>query len=53
MAQPRDPAFECDGCGACGRSKLVEVYEEDLLREPQLGPRMMVLKEPGIDGEIG
>lgn len=45
--------YECDGCGACCRSKLVDVYEVDLLREPALGPPMMPLKEPGIDGEIG
>jgi uncharacterized protein len=45
--------YACDGCGACCRTKLVDVYEEDLLREPRLGPQMMTVKEPGLDGEIG
>ena len=46
-------AYECDGCGACCRTKLVDVFEEDLLREPSLGERMQPLREPGLDGEIG
>ena len=45
--------YQCDGCGACCRTKLVDVFEEDLLREPRLGPRMQALREPGLDGEIG
>jgi Fe-S-cluster containining protein len=45
--------YECDGCGACCRTKLVDVFEEDLLREPRLGERMQPLREPGLDGEIG
>jgi Fe-S-cluster containining protein len=47
------PVYQCDGCGACCRTKLVDVYEEDLLREPSLAQRMMTVKEPGLDGEIG
>ncbi len=46
-------SYECDGCGACCRTKLVDVFEEDLLREPRLGARMLPLREPGLDGEIG
>lgn len=45
--------YECDECGACCRTKLVDVYQEDLLREPSIGPVMMKLKEPGLDFEIG
>jgi len=45
--------FECDGCGACCRAKLVDVFEEDTLREPKVAARMSPLREPGIDGEIG
>lgn len=45
--------YQCDGCGACCRTKLVDVFEEDLLREPRLAPRMQPLREPGLDGEIG
>jgi len=45
--------YECDGCGACCRTKLVDVFDEDLLREPQLGKQMHPLREPGLDGEIG
>lgn len=48
-----EPTFECDGCGACCRTKLVDVYEEDLLREPRLKEQMKELREPGIDYEIG
>ena len=45
--------YECDGCGVCCRTKLVDVFEEDLLREPRVGPQMQPLREPGLDGEIG
>ena len=45
--------YECDGCGACCRTKLVDVFEVDVLREPQVGERMHPLREPGWDGEIG
>lgn len=44
--------FECDGCGACCRTKLVDVYEVDLLREPRLGRHMLPVRD-GLDGEIG
>ena len=27
--------YECDGCGECCRRKLVDVFEEDVLREPR------------------
>ena len=46
-------SYECDGCGACCRTKLVDVFEENLLREQKLGPQMQPLREPGLDGEIG
>ena len=46
-------AYECDGCGACCRTKLVDLYEVDLLRETRLRGHMMALREPGMDGEIG
>ncbi len=45
--------YECDGCGACCRTKMVDVYEVDLLREPRLGEEMQPLREPGWDGEVG
>ncbi len=45
--------FTCDGCGACCRTKLVEVYEVDLLRDPRIGAQMQPLREPGLDGEVG
>ena len=45
--------YECDGCGACCRSKFVDVFEEDILREPRVGEQMTPLREPGLDGEIG
>jgi len=45
--------FECDGCGACCRTKLVDLFEVDLLREPRLRESMLPLREPGLDGEIG
>jgi Fe-S-cluster containining protein len=45
--------FECDGCGECCRRKLVDVFEEDILREPRVGEQMSPLREPGLDGEIG
>ena len=45
--------YHCDGCGACCRSKLVDVYEIDMLREPRLASRVMPLREPGWDGELG
>lgn len=46
-------AYTCDQCGACCRTKLVDVFEVDLLREPKLGAQMQPLREPGLDGEIG
>lgn len=46
-------SYECDQCGACCRTMLVDVFDEDLLREPRIAPEMMVLKDPGLDGEIG
>ena len=45
--------YECDGCGECCRRKLVDVFEEDVLREPRVGEQMSPLREPGLDGEIG
>ena len=33
--------------------KLVDVFQEDLLREPKLGSQMQPLREPGLDDEIG
>jgi Fe-S-cluster containining protein len=45
--------YHCDSCGACCRSKLVDVYEVDILREPQVDQRMSPLREPGFDGEVG
>lgn len=45
--------YECDGVGACCRSKLVDVIEEDIPREPRVGEQMTPLREPGLDGEIG
>ena len=45
--------FECDQCGACCRTKLVDVYDVDLLRELQLGQHTESLREPGLDGEVG
>lgn len=45
--------YQCDGCGACCRSKLVDVYEVDTLRDPRIAEQMMPLREPGFDGEIG
>jgi hypothetical protein len=45
--------YECDGCGACCRSKLVDVYEIDTLRNPRIAEQMNPLREPGLDGEIG
>ena len=45
--------YECDGCGECCRHKLVDVFEEDILREPRVGAQMSPLREPGLDGEIG
>ena len=45
--------YECDGCGECCRHKLVDVFEEDILREPKVGEQMSPLREPGLDGEIG
>lgn len=53
MSDSHEPTYECDGCGACCRTKLVDVFEEDLLREPRLKEPMTVLREPGIDYEIG
>ncbi len=44
--------YVCDGCGACCRTKLVDVYEVDFLREPKLGSRMLPVKD-GFDGEVG
>jgi Fe-S-cluster containining protein len=46
-------SYECDLCGACCKTKLVDVHEVDLLREPRLATQMLRLKEPGLDGEIG
>jgi len=45
--------YECDGCGACCRTKLVDVFEVDVIREPKVGQVMQPLREPGLDGEIG
>ena len=45
--------YECDGCGECCRSKLVDVFPEDVLRQPRVGEHMSRLREPGLDGEIG
>ena len=45
--------YECDGCGECCRRKLVDVYPEDVLREPLVREQMSPLREPGLDGEIG
>jgi hypothetical protein len=45
--------YECDGCGACCRTKLVDVFDVDVLREPRVGQRMQAFREPGLDGEIG
>lgn len=45
--------FVCDNCGACCRTKLVDLYELDLLREPQLTGVVQLLREPGLDGEVG
>jgi Fe-S-cluster containining protein len=45
--------YECDGCGECCRHKLVDVFAEDILREPKVGEHMSPLREPGLDGEIG
>ena len=45
--------YECDGCGECCRHKLVDVFEEDILRQPIVGAQMSPLREPGLDGEIG
>jgi Fe-S-cluster containining protein len=45
--------YECDGCGECCRHKLVDVFEEDILREPRVDEQMSPLREPGLDGEIG
>ena len=53
MTNPHEPMYECDGCGACCRTKLVDVFDEDLLREPRLNEHMTKLREPGIDFEIG
>jgi len=46
-------SYRCDGCGACCRSKLVDVYEVDILREPRIAQQMMALREAGFDGEVG
>lgn len=46
-------SYECDQCGACCRTKLVDVYDIDLLREPQLRQHLQPLKQPGLDGEVG
>lgn len=48
-----EPIYICDCCGACCRSKLVDVYEIDLRREPRINRSMSHLREPGMDGEIG
>ncbi|MEZ6120147.1 MAG: YkgJ family cysteine cluster protein [Pirellulaceae bacterium] len=45
--------LECDGCGECCRQKLVDVFEEDILRNSRIAEHMSALKEPGLDGEIG
>lgn len=45
--------YECDGCGECCRQKLVDVFEEDILRESKVAEQMSPLREPGLDGEIG
>lgn len=45
--------YECDGCGACCRTKLVDLFEVDLLREPRLRQTMQSVRGPGLDGEIG
>lgn len=45
--------YECDGCGACCRSKLVDIYEVDTLRNPRIAEQMNPLREPGFDGEVG
>ena len=45
--------YECDGCGECCRQKLVDVFEEDILRESRVAEQMLPLREPGLDGEIG
>ena len=46
-------SYRCDGCGACCRSKLVDVYEVDVLRDSRIAQQMSPLREPGFDGEIG
>ena len=46
-------SYTCDNCGACCRTKLVDVFEVDLLREPRIGAQMQPLREPGLDGEVG
>ena len=45
--------YECDDCGACCRGKLVDIFDEDVLREPRIKQAMKPLREPGLDGEIG
>lgn len=48
-----EKTYECDDCGACCRAKLIDVFEEDILREPRVREEMSPLREPGLDGEIG
>lgn len=46
-------SYECDGCGACCRKLIVEVYELDLWREPKLTAHVQPFREPGSGGEYG
>lgn len=43
--------MECDDCGACCRSMIIEIYHVDVVREP----RLLDVAEPmriGVDGQI-
>lgn len=44
--------YVCDGCGVCCRTKLVEVYEVDLLREPKLQDALVPVREADEIGYI-
>ena len=47
--------YECDRCGACCRTLIVEVTELDVLREPRIALAMVPFRqEPGFEAdEVG
>ena len=49
--------YECDQCGACCKTLLVEVYDIDVMREPALipadtGNRMREMLEENVMAEL-